>query len=728
MKKLLAVLLSLCLIAGMLPMMALADGVELITTGDDNVSLIEPVEGGFGGVEPADDSYLDMACYNETTKVGYSSVVDALDEANAGDTVVLQKSATIKADEYRGWTVEVKSGVTLEIASGATLTIEAGVDFVKNGTVTGSLVVEEAEEPEEPEKPVETEEPEEGEEEDDSLIEIITPPEKPEEDEEEEPSEPVVPTVTFFDEDGSWEEIPVDEALERAEARTEGGYYYADLCLAIMVSRRGETVEVLNDATIDEDVSGYKAVTVSLEEGVTLTIAKGFSFGGIIDDKYGTVIDENEEEEPEPEPEPEPDPEPVVRLYPVTIYAPSGAEVKVFDGGVEVSPFNGNTWSLADGAYTYTISFRGHSYSGSFTVNGEALEINKDWGLWRVYVKPAAHGDVWVNDYGAARGDIVKVYVDPDSGYHLSDLTVTTVYGADVDIWHVRANVYAFRMPAARVVVDADFASTPSTYRVYVANTANGDLSVDETYAEEGEWVYITVKPDPGYRLEELTVTRPSGNELKVEHVRDNIFRFRMPGVRVTVDAEFELVTMPFVDVHKSQWFYDYVAFVYKAGLMDGVTRTTFAPDATTTRAMVVTILWRMAGEPTVNYVIPFNDVSGGAWYGEAVRWAASEGIVEGRSATEFDPNEAVTREELATMLYRYAEYKDYYTGAGANTNILSYTDAGKISEYAFEALQWACAEGIINGMSNGSLSPQGGATRAQLAAMLYRFCVEYVL
>lgn len=264
-------------------------------------------------------------------------------------------------------------------------------------------------------------------------------------------------------------------------------------------------------------------------------------------------------------------------------------------------------------------------------------------------------------------------------------------------------------------------------YRVYVDTMANGSVTVDPTYAKEGERVYITVKPNSGYTLSSLTVTRPNGSTVKLTEVRDNYFRFEMPGSRVTVDAEFERTTMPFNDVSRSDWFYDAVNYVYFNNLMDGVSSTQFAPNSSTTRAMVVEIIYRMAGSPSVSTTAGFTDVASSAWYADAVNWAARRGIVEGRTATTFDPNAPVTREELATLLYRYAVNSGYDTSVGANTNILSYTDAGSISEYAFDSLQWACGAGIVNGTGNGVLSPQGQATRAQLAAMLMRFCSEYV-
>ena len=185
-----------------------------------------------------------------------------------------------------------------------------------------------------------------------------------------------------------------------------------------------------------------------------------------------------------------------------------------------------------------------------------------------------------------------------------------------------------------------------------------------------------------------------------------------------TVCAAWE----PFDDAGRGDWFYDSVVYVYENGLMDGVSGTLFDPDGTVTRAQLVTMLWRLEGEPSVNYALPFTDVSGGQWYAEAVRWAAGEGIVNGVSETEFAPNAAVTREQLAAILHRYAQHKGYDVSIGESTNILSYSDFASISEYAISAMQWACGEGIITGVTESTLEPRGTATRAQSAAILMRF------
>ena len=185
-----------------------------------------------------------------------------------------------------------------------------------------------------------------------------------------------------------------------------------------------------------------------------------------------------------------------------------------------------------------------------------------------------------------------------------------------------------------------------------------------------------------------------------------------------TVYAAWE----PFDDAGRGDWFYDSVVYVYENDLMDGVSDTLFDPDGTVTRGMIVTILHRLEGEPSVNYALPFTDVSGGEWYAEAVRWAAGEGIVNGVSDTEFAPNAAVTREQLAAILHRYAQHKGYDVSIGESTNILSYSDFASISEYAISAMQWACGEGIITGVTESTLEPRGTATRAQSAAILMRF------
>ena len=197
----------------------------------------------------------------------------------------------------------------------------------------------------------------------------------------------------------------------------------------------------------------------------------------------------------------------------------------------------------------------------------------------------------------------------------------------------------------------------------------------------------------------------------------------------IVIDTEsHEPVELPFTDVPEDAWYEDAAGYVYKHGLMAGTSATTFAPDVTTSRAMIATILWRMAGSPVVDYAMTYTDVAQGQWYSEAVRWATSEGVVTGYGNGLFGTNDPITREQFATMLWRYAQTEGYDVSIGEDTNILSYTDVADLSEYAIPAMQWACGAGVINGTGDGStLTPQGQATRAQAAVMLMRFCENYV-
>ena len=259
-------------------------------------------------------------------------------------------------------------------------------------------------------------------------------------------------------------------------------------------------------------------------------------------------------------------------------------------------------------------------------------------------------------------------------------------------------------------------------YAITVQETTGGTVTVSHQSAAKGRTVTITVTPEAGYALERLTVTDKYGSALKLTALGGGKYTFEMPASQVNIQAVFVPEQLPFADVKPTDWFYEAVAYVYEHGLMDGVGSNRFAPNASTTRAMIVTILWRLEGEPEADDTMPFADVAANTWYTEAVRWAAGEGIVEGYSETAFGPNDPITREQLAAILWRYAKYLELDVSIGENTNILSYTDAAEISEYAIPALQWACGSGLMEG-SNGSLNPRANATRAEVATILMRAC-----
>lgn len=185
-------------------------------------------------------------------------------------------------------------------------------------------------------------------------------------------------------------------------------------------------------------------------------------------------------------------------------------------------------------------------------------------------------------------------------------------------------------------------------------------------------------------------------------------------------DGQDDQTRFPFIDVPHNAWYRTAVEYAYSRGLMAGTSSILFSPDMTTSRGMIVTILYSLEGKPYTSSS-PFDDVSITDWYGRAVAWAAAHGVVSGYSDTAFGPNDSITREQMATILYSYARYKG--CDVSARADLSGFQDVGRISPYAVTAMQWACAEGLISGMGDRTLAPQGNATRAQVAQILMQFC-----
>lgn len=333
--------------------------------------------------------------------------------------------------------------------------------------------------------------------------------------------------------------------------------------------------------------------------------------------------------------------------------------------------------------------------------------------------------DRFVPYTSASKGDLVQVIVEPYNGYAMNSLSISerNYWGSSVDYWQSwkHDNVYYFYMPDSDVNLYVDFTEAVSEHIVYVDKAANGSLKADTTWAADGQIVYVTATPDTGYVLSSLFVKTAKGDQLKVyEAKKTGTYYFYMPDQYVTVSAYFAPAAsaLPFNDVAYKSWYYDAVKFVYDKGIMDGVSYYKFAPDATITRGMVVTMLWRMAGEP-YEAAAGFTDVAAGRYYTTAVAWAARNGIVEGMTATTFAPDQAITREQLASILYRYAKWLGF---SGYGSDISGYTDAGKVSSYAYDAMSWAVRSGVVTGTSARVLDPQGTASRAAAAQMFMNF------
>ena len=273
---------------------------------------------------------------------------------------------------------------------------------------------------------------------------------------------------------------------------------------------------------------------------------------------------------------------------------------------------------------------------------------------------------------------------------------------------------------------DPDVPVNPNpSYAITVEQPDHGTVTVTPNRATQGAAVTITATPDRGYQVNAVTVTDRFGDAVQVTENADGTYTFTMPNGQVTITATFveteAPVGEPFLDVNEGDWFYDAVAYAYENGLMDGVGGNRFAPNSATTRAQLVTILHRMEGQPAVSGDLPFTDVEAGTWYTNAVVWAAQNGIVNGVGDDTFAPGNDLTREQLVTILYRYAESKGYDVSASAD--LAGYPDGEEIQAYAREAMAWAVAENIIQGMEDDTLKPAGNASRAQIATILMRFC-----
>ena len=273
---------------------------------------------------------------------------------------------------------------------------------------------------------------------------------------------------------------------------------------------------------------------------------------------------------------------------------------------------------------------------------------------------------------------------------------------------------------------DPDVPVNPNpSYAITVEQPDHGTVTVTPNRATQGTTVTITATPDRGYQVNAVTVTDRFGDAVQVTENADGTYTFTMPNGQVTITATFveteAPVGEPFLDVNEGDWFYDAVAYAYENGLMDGVGGNRFAPNSETTRAQLVTILYRLEGQPAVSGDLPFTDVEAGTWYTNAVGWAAQNGIVNGVGDDTFAPGNDLTREQLVTILYRYAESKGYDVSASAD--LAGYPDGEEIQAYAREAMAWAVAENIIRGMEDDTLKPAGNASRAQIATILMRFC-----
>ena len=279
--------------------------------------------------------------------------------------------------------------------------------------------------------------------------------------------------------------------------------------------------------------------------------------------------------------------------------------------------------------------------------------------------------------------------------------------------------LYTYAFTYSRPSSGSSSGSTTTSYAVNVNAATNGAVAADKKTASKGTTVTVTASPSKGYVVDAVKVVDKDGKNVAVTE-KDGKYVFTMPASAVTVTGSFKAetpapVALPFTDVKSGNWFYDAVKYAYAQGLMTGTSATTFAPNGTMNRAMIVTVLYRLEKSPAVTGASKFTDVPAGQWYSDAVAWAAANKIVNGYDETTFGPMNAVTREQMAAILFRYEQAKGL-ENVTLEENLNRFPDQNKISAYAIPALQWAVGQKIINGNADGTLDPTGTATRAQVA------------
>lgn len=253
--------------------------------------------------------------------------------------------------------------------------------------------------------------------------------------------------------------------------------------------------------------------------------------------------------------------------------------------------------------------------------------------------------------------------------------------------------------------------------------TSGGSVQFGTTHAAPGETVSFTTTPNPGYILNSLAVTDSTGRGVAVSGLGGGKWSFVMPASAVTISVAFtpaQPAFLPFRDVAQGEWFRDAVSYVYTARLMNGTSPDLFSPWETTTRGMIVTILYRYDGSPAAG-MTSFPDVPPGEYYAAPVSWAAASGVVKGYETGLFEPQNPLTREQMAAILYRYAQQKGLDVSGRADLSV--YADAGQVSPYAKDAMAWAVHTQLITGVDSRTLQPGGSAVRAQVATILMRFC-----
>lgn len=445
-----------------------------------------------------------------------------------------------------------------------------------------------------------------------------------------------------------------------------------------------------------------------------------------------------------------------------TTHVPAGAtayyttlQAAVNDTQPQVSPYEDritvlNGYKASDSidvtglARTFYIKAEGNTTltraSNNFTMTPDTtgslwtVQLAKETatGTVAIYVTDVANGNASASIVRAKAGDTVTITTNPNSGYYTLGVSAVGSNNTSIAV-SGSGNSWSFKVPdnVVSVTVTPNFGVGGGQVSINVNNATNGSATVSSgtNNVTQGSTITVYTVPRAGYRATGVSVYFNNGTSVNATNTGTNTWVFTVPAgaTTATVTPSFTVETgLPFTDVGSNDFYLQYVNFVYKHGMMEGFgNKYTFNGNGNVTRAQIVLILYRLSGSPSVSGVTKFSDVPANQWYSAAVAWASNNNIVNGRSNSIFDPGTAVTRQELAAILYRYNNYRGLSNGN--LSNLSQFTDRGYVQSYAKEAMQWAVGNGIISGTTNTTLSPNGTAIRYQAAAMLTRYCQNFL-
>lgn len=407
------------------------------------------------------------------------------------------------------------------------------------------------------------------------------------------------------------------------------------------------------------------------------------------------------------------------------------------DINVAIVEQNGKVTAVGCGTAVITVTTLDGKLTASCTVHGKTP-------IYSNTVLPSENGTVSVDTESSPAGETVTITVKPNEGYTVDELIITDKDGNPVKVTENEDGTYSYVQPEGGVTIEVEFKVHEETkpeedddneasqrfhqslmllfsqeFEIIAEASEGGSITPEGTSTlKYDRTVTYTITADEGYEISAVLV---DGQDVGTV----SEYTFKRVKADHTIEAIFEKVIIkeqnPFTDVKETDWFYEDVQFVSENGLMNGVGADQFAPDSALTRAMLVTVLWRLEGEPVVNYILPFSDIANGEWYTEAVRWAAAEGIVNGYEDSTFRYGSEITREQVMAILHRYAAYKGLESGM-----MFPMIPQYNCSLWAENDIIWADMVGLTDGIGKDIFDMTASADRAEIAAYLRRFCIAF--